>query len=245
MCVNVSDSPTRVEDMNSPTRPVGFDASKMLSFDLETTSVNTQEARIVTSALITISGSKTDKREMLADPGVEIPQAAIDIHGITNEKARAEGRPHDEVLEDTISAIRQGWKDGLTLVVFNATYDLSILHALTNGEFTVDGPVYDPFVIDKIKDPYRKGPRNLGAMCEHYGVRLDNAHEATADALASARIAWKQVRQIWPDLAAKDPDELMELQAVGYYEFQTSFRKFKQSRGQDVSDISTSWPMHS
>ncbi|MGO2574356.1 MAG: exonuclease domain-containing protein, partial [Corynebacterium casei] len=65
---------------------MNFDASKMLSFDLETTSVNTREARIVTSAVIRIAGRDVVKKETLADPGVEIPEAAAKIHGITTEK---------------------------------------------------------------------------------------------------------------------------------------------------------------
>ena len=79
--------------MTSPAAPA-FDASRMLSFDLETTSANPMEARIVTSALVTIDGSSSDPYEMLADPGVEIPEGAANIHGITTEQARAEGRPH-------------------------------------------------------------------------------------------------------------------------------------------------------
>ena len=114
----------------------------MLSFDLETTSANPGEARIVTSALVRIDGPTVTSSEELADPGVEIPEEAAAVHGITTEKARAEGRPHDEVLDETVAAIRKGWEDGLTLVVFNAPYDLTVLRHLT-GTFTVDGPVYD------------------------------------------------------------------------------------------------------
>ena len=77
-----------------------FDASRMLSFDLETTSPNPREARIVTSALVRIDGRDVSSTEMLADPGVEIPEAATKVHGISTEKARAEGRPHDEVLKE-------------------------------------------------------------------------------------------------------------------------------------------------
>lgn len=151
---------------------MNFDATRMLSFDLETTSVNPKEARIVTSALVRIDGRDVDKREMLADPGVEIPEAAAKIHGITTEKARAEGQPHDEVLAETLRSIRQAWDDGLTLIVYNAAYDLSVLRALT-GDFTVDGPVFDPFVIDRVKDKWRKGKRTLGDVSAHYGVTLE------------------------------------------------------------------------
>lgn len=221
---------------------MNFDATRMLSFDLETTSTDPRSARIVTSALVTIDGRHVDKKEMLADPGVEIPEAAAQVHGITTEKARAEGRPHDEVLEETVSAIKQAWDNGLTLVVYNAAYDLSVLRALT-GDFTVTGPVYDPFVIDRVMDKWRKGKRTLGAVCEHYGVSLDNAHEATTDALAAARVAWKQVRQVFPELAQKDVKELMEFQAVRWYHDRMDFKKYLEGKGRDAESVSTAWPM--
>lgn len=213
----------------------------MLSFDLETTSANPAEARIVTSALVRIDGSDVTSTEELADPGVEIPAEAAAVHGISTEKARAEGRPHDEVLAETVEAIRRGWSEGLTVIVFNAPYDLTVLRKLT-GDFTVDGPVYDPLVIDRARDRYRKGKRNLGALCEFYGVKLDNAHEATADAMAAARIAWKQAR-MWPELTRMSAEELMEYQAVQYYTSQSELKSYFESRGRDTSDFTLSWPM--
>ena len=220
---------------------MNFDASRMLSFDLETTSVNPKEARIVTSALVRIDGRDVDAREMLAAPGVPIPEEAAVVHGITTEKAQAEGRPHDEVLAETVSAIKQAWADGLTLIVYNAQYDLSVLRALT-GDFTVDGPVFDPFVIDRVMDKFRKGKRTLTDVSAHYGVEIGNAHEATADALAAARVAWKQVRK-FPELTEMDMDELMEFQAVKWHEDRLSFKKYLEGKGRDASDVSTAWPM--
>lgn len=218
-----------------------FSPSRMLSFDLETTSLDRHEARIVTSALVTIDESGAHPRELLADPGVEIPKAAQDVHGISTEYAREHGRPHDEVLAETIDAIRAGWEEGYTLIVFNAPYDLSVLAALEPG-FTVDGPVLDPLLIDRLNDRYRKGKRNLSVLSEHYGVSLDNAHEATSDALAAARIVWKQAR-FYPAITEKDADELMEYQAVGYYELQADFRSYLERKGRDASDVDTAWPM--
>ncbi|MDU3176016.1 MAG: 3'-5' exonuclease, partial [Corynebacterium striatum] len=180
--------------------------------------------------------------EMLADPGVEIPEAAATVHGITTEKARAEGQPHDEVLEETVRSIKQAWEDGLTLIVYNAAYDLSVLRALT-GDFTVTGPVFDPFVVDRVKDKWRKGKRTLGDVSAHYGVTLENAHEATSDALAAARIAWMQVCQRYPELSQMNTDELMEYQAVEWYKDRESFKKYLEGQGKDASDVSTAWPM--
>jgi DNA polymerase III, epsilon subunit len=221
---------------------MNFDASRMLAFDLETTSANPKDARIVTSALVRIDGRDVQKVEHLADPGIEIPQAATDVHGITTERAQAEGRPHEEVLKNTVDAIKEAWDDGLTLIVYNAAFDLTVLRSLT-GDFTVTGPVFDPYVIDRVSDKWRKGKRTLGAVCEHYGVELGNAHEATADALAAARVAWKQVRQHYPNLAQMDENELMEFQAVKWYEDRIAFKKYLEGKGRDASDVSTAWPM--
>ena len=119
----------------------------MLAFDLETTGTDPRTCKIVTSALVRLTEQGKDSTIMLADPGVEIPQAASDVHGITTEKARAEGRPHDEVLADTIAGLRAAWRDGLTVVAYNAAYDLTVLRS-QDSSFTVDGLVVDPFVLD-------------------------------------------------------------------------------------------------
>ncbi|MDO5098464.1 MAG: 3'-5' exonuclease [Corynebacterium sp.] len=231
--------------MNIPTELLRtqFDPMKVLSFDLETTSANPFEARIVTSALIRVDSEGAHPYEMLADPGIPIPEAAANVHGITTEYAQQHGRPHADVLAETLEKITQAWADGYTLIVYNAAYDLTVLHSL-DPSFVVTGPVYDPFVVDKVLDPYRKGKRTLTDLCEEYNVRLDNAHEATSDALAAARIAWVQAKRRF---AARIKDltleELMEFQAVGYYNSQTDLKKYLESRGRDASDVNTAWPM--
>ncbi|APT84583.1 DNA polymerase III subunit epsilon [Corynebacterium aquilae DSM 44791] len=221
-----------------------FDPTNMLSFDLETTSANPLEARIVTSALVRIKGREVKKEELLADPGVEIPQEASEVHGITTEYAREHGRPHEEVLQKTVDAIRQAWSEGVSLVVYNAAYDLTVLGQLFE-DFTVDGTVFDPYVVDKAMDPYRKGKRTLGAVCENYNITLDNAHEATADALAAARVAWVLNKKFADKLQGLSGEELMEKQAVWHHDSQTSLKKYLESRDRDASDVSTSWPMRS
>ena len=61
--------------------------------------------------------------------------------------------------------------------------------------------------------------------------------------MAAARIAWKQVKKVWPELAAKELDELMEFQAVKWYEDRTAFKKYLEGKGRDASDVSTAWPL--
>ncbi|WP_448851106.1 exonuclease domain-containing protein [Corynebacterium sp. 335C] len=219
-----------------------FDVAKMVAFDLETTGKDPLTCRIVTSSLVRLtSGQAPDKAAMLADPGVEIPEEATRVHGITTERARAEGRPHAEVLNRTIGMLQSAWNDGYAVVAYNAAYDLTVLRA-QEPSFTVDGLVVDPFVLDKHFDRYRKGKRTLEATCAHWNVRLDSAHDSTEDALAAARVAWMLARA-HPELATMDGEELMELQAVAAWEQAESFREYLTGRGRDASDVDGSWPM--
>ncbi|MDY6050048.1 MAG: 3'-5' exonuclease [Corynebacterium sp.] len=219
-----------------------FDTSRLLSFDVETTSVDPTRAHIVTSALVRIEGSHVDARELLANPGVPIEEKAIEVHGITNEYAQANGQPHAEVVAETVRTIRQAWAEGFTLIVFNAPFDLTIL-AAHDPTFTVDGLVVDPYLIDRALDRYRKGHRRLSDVSAHYSIGLEHAHEATSDALAAARIGWMQAQK-WPEeLTACSGEELMEKQAVWFYELAANRQEYLRKQGKDADDINFAWPI--
>lgn len=164
-------------------------------FDLETTGVDVTEDRIVTAyvGLLDASGEVIHSESWLADPGVEIPEAASAIHGITTAQARAEGRPAAEVVAEIVHALRTVLAGGIPVVAYNAAFDLSMLknEAQRHGvEPIVDPhPVIDPLVIDKTVDRYRKGKRTLDLVAAHYAVALESAHEASADAIAAGRVA--------------------------------------------------------
>ena len=68
-----------------------FDAKRMLSFDLETTSANPREARIVTSALVRIDGRDVTATEHLAgDPDLaDSPDLARSVRAL-EESEQAE-----------------------------------------------------------------------------------------------------------------------------------------------------------
>lgn len=221
--------------------PATVDRNRLIAFDLETTGPDPRTAHIVTSALIAIDGPSKQEHNWLADPGIEIPEGATAVHGITTEQARANGRPHAEVVAETIEAIYAGWLEGRALVVFNASFDLTILRRW-EPSFEVRGPVVDPFVVDRATDPYRKGKRTLEAMCAHHGVRLDDAHEAAADALAAARLAWKFLGDL-PDLSGADWRQLNAQQAQWHEARQKDFAAYLERTGKDASDVNTGWPI--
>jgi len=170
-----------------------WNAGPRAAFDVETTGKNSRAARIVTASLIVVDaqGEVLQEHEWLADPGVEIPAEAAEVHGITTAKARAEGRPAAAVVLELRNTIQDLFDAGTPVMAFNANYDFTVLAAecARHGIPQVTRfPVLDPFIINKQVDRYRKGTRTLGALCEEYGVRLDNAHTSAADALATVRL---------------------------------------------------------
>ena len=164
-------------------------------FDLETTGVDVTADRIVTAhvGLLDAQGSVILARDWIADPGIEIPDAAAAIHGVTTEHARALGAPAGDVVEQIVDVLRSLLDAGIPVVAYNAAYDFSLLaaeavrHAVT--PLRDPSPVIDPLIIDKTYDRYRRGKRTLAAVAEHYAVPLDDAHHASADAVAAGRLA--------------------------------------------------------
>lgn len=170
-------------------------ASVVGVFDLETTGVDVARDRIVTAhvGVIDADGNVVDARDWLADPGVAIPAGATAIHGITTAHARAQGRPAAQVVAEVVDALAGLFAAGLPVVAYNAPYDFSLLRheALRHGvpALADPGPIIDPLVVDKRYDRYRRGKRTLSVVAAHYAVRLDGAHEASADAVAAGRVA--------------------------------------------------------
>lgn len=98
---------------------MGWHRELLIGFDLETTGTDPREARIVTGAVIEVGGGEPGgRREWLADPGVEIPAEAVAVHGISNERAAAEGEPADRVTD----ALTGYWKTGVPVVAYNAAF---------------------------------------------------------------------------------------------------------------------------
>ena len=139
----------------------------MVGFDTETTGVATASDRIVTAALITRTGDGPPSvRTWLIDPGIPIPAAASEVHGISTEKARAEGLQPADALAEIAGLLASALGAGIPVVGFNVQYDLSILEAelarnsLPTLAERLGGtirPVVDPLVLDRHLDRWRRG----------------------------------------------------------------------------------------
>ncbi|UUW88436.1 exonuclease domain-containing protein [Pimelobacter simplex] len=183
--------------MSAAAKWAGF---PVLAFDTESTGVDPLNERIVQAALVELHpGQRPVTATYLVDPGIDIPVEASEIHGITREHAAANATHTPEQMLFEISGRIARWLgQGMPVVAFNAAYDMTLLEAenMRRGQPTLLDrlgmgkvtPIVDIFVLDKFADPYRKGGRKLAQVCEHYGVVHAGEHDATADAIAAARI---------------------------------------------------------
>ena len=169
---------------------------EMLGFDFETTGVDRFNDVPVSYALVSmVAGEVVSTSAGLIDPGREIPEGASQVHGISTERARQEGVPLADAIAMVAEAVVSASARGVPLVGMKLDYDLTILDTqsrLLCREGIADlgwcGPVLDAVVLDRHLDRYRKGSRTLGALCSHYGVIIENAHDASADAIASLNV---------------------------------------------------------
>ncbi|MFE1310826.1 3'-5' exonuclease [Streptomyces sp. NPDC058755] len=232
---------------------MGWHRELLIGFDLETTGTDPHEARIVTGAVIEVrAGEPLGRREWLADPGVEIPADAVAVHGISNERAAAEGSPADQVSDAIADVLVSYWKTGVPVVAYNAAFDLTLLSAelrrygLPSLSDRLGGPapapVVDPYTIDRWVDRYRRGKRNLEAVCAEYGIVLDAAHNASADALAAARLA-SAIADRHPKIASLGPAELHRRQIDWYAQWAADFQAFLRRKGDADAVVDGVWPL--
>lgn len=227
----------------------------MCAWDTETTGTDPETARIVTSATVTVGGGEAPAvAEWLINPGVEIPEAASAVHGVTTEQAVAQGAEPAAAVATIVDALVSAAALGEPIVIYNAAYDMTVLDrecrryslpTLTDRcrSERHELHIVDPLVLDRALDRYRRGKRTLSATAAHYGVTLTeaDAHTAGGDCIATARVAWKLARR-YPDVGGLRLDELMDYQAAAHIEWADQFGSYLRSKGK-TDDISREWPL--
>ncbi|MCL7429257.1 3'-5' exonuclease [Streptomyces sp. NPDC052415] len=197
----------------------------LAAFDTETTGVHVETDRIVSAAIVVqdTPGARPRVTRWLVNPGVPVPEAATAVHGLTEEHLQRNGRWPAPVMHEIAERLAEQALAGRPLVVMNAPFDLTILdrelrrhRASSLDHWFERAPllVLDPRVLDKHLDRYRKGRRTLTDLCAHYGVALDGAHDAGADALAALEVVRAVGRRFAARLEPFSPAQLHMSQAV-------------------------------
>lgn len=217
-------------------------------FDLETTGVDVESARIVTAhvGLLGADGEVKHGRYWLLDPEVEIPAEATAVHGITTELAREKGMDAGAGVEAIVDQLRRLFDRDIPVVAYNAPYDFTVLdrEARRHGVEPLDapGPIIDPLVIDRAVDRYRPGKRTLTVTATHYGVELIAAHDAAADAIAAGRLAQALARR-HGDVLAIAAAELHSRQIDWCREQAADFQEYMRRARDPEFTASGLWPI--
>jgi len=221
-------------------------SDRIAVFDTETTGLSVREDRIVTAYLGVMgpSGEMESAWSWLADPGVIIPPRATAVHGVTTQMAQEQGRQASVVIGEIVQRLQEIHRDSTPLVVYNASYDLSLIHYEARrhglGAMGPPRPVIDPLVIDRALDPYRKGKRTLDVVSAHYGVVNPAAHNAEGDALTAGMVARALVRRFPEDTS--DVWKLHDQQVDWAYHWAENFRRYLERQGRPATGLSGAWP---
>ena len=182
-----------------------LEGMKVLGFDLETTGFDPRSERIVEFALV---GSDVDGTPMnvqsLVNPGRRIPKNATAVHGIADSDVREVG-----AFESHFGELSRAISDSVIVGHNVLDFDWRFLEmeCLRAGvEPPIPRAIVDTLVISRrLMIP---GRHRLGDLCEKFGIPLDGAHRAGADASANLLLLWR-IMQRYPEEFKGTLDEVL------------------------------------
>lgn len=182
----------RVEGLWSGFEPqVAWVDLPLAVIDFETTGFDESQDRVVEVGVACfVRGELTQTKNWLIQPGVPIPEQAINVHGITD--AMVANAPGFAQVAEELCAVLAGHLP----VAYNASFDRKFLRAELSRAGIVNAPApaaqagvvwVDPLVWARELMADEKSKR-LTDVCEKLGIPLNDAHRAWADAEAAGRV---------------------------------------------------------
>ena len=174
--------------------------------DCETTGVNPNTDRILQVAAVVVNGygEVVDQFSTVVKPESpsDYTHGAEHIHGISQEQVQ-NGMPLREALQKlyTIS-------EGNVFTAHNAKFDIGFIHAESErvGLPSRINTHIDTLALARRIHADTNRRHTLDAMCEHYGIQREKAHDAHADASATAELLIHLMNEMGIDSSAQLPD---------------------------------------
>lgn len=174
------------------TRP--WNEQPVVVLDFETTGPDPKTCEPLEVAAARFEGGRcVAEYASLLLPDAPIPAAATAVHGITDEMVGDKPK-----LVDVAGELAKVCA-GAIPCAYNAPFDRTVLHRYVAGN---DAPAFDPTVtwldvyvvvssprVDKFVSG--SGRLKLSAVCKRWGVELDGAHRALADAKATGALLFR------------------------------------------------------
>lgn len=176
--------------------------------DLETTGIDPARDRIVQMAAVVVNGlgEIVESFDTVVRP--EFPEqyehGAEHVHGISREMVEQHGMP----LRAALSRI---WSisEGRVFTAHNARFDIGFLEAESDrvGMSRRVTDYVDTLALARRLDSARARKHSLEALCAHYGIERERAHEARSDATATAQV----LMHLLDELGVESPGQLSGL----------------------------------
>lgn len=158
-------------------------------FDVETTGLDPSTCEIIEIGAVKITKGKiTEKFQTLVKPTAPISSLITDLTGITNEMVE-NAPPINTVIKDFYLFTKDTILSG-----YNVNFDLQFIQRAGNNwgvKFLNEN--YDVLVLARAKVHSKN--YKLGTIVKVLDLRLDNAHRAFFDALATAEILLKLMQK--------------------------------------------------
>ncbi len=155
---------------------------KFVVLDVETTGLSPDQHRVIELALITVQdGNILETWSSRFNP--EGPVGKTEIHGITEEDVEDAPKFH-EIADEVIARITS-----TALIAHNARFDLAFLRSeFEKSDWKV--PWLSSICTLEASHYYQPylSRRRLRDCCEDIGINIENAHSASGDALATAKL---------------------------------------------------------
>lgn len=180
---------------------------EFLAVDVETTGLEAASKRIIELAMVPYNFSDDVKPLcQLFSVGESLPQEIVHITGISD--AMLKNQPSFAEHADDFLCLM---KRASFVVAYNAKFDRPFLESEMARVKKVlpDIPWVDPFVFVCELDRYKRG-KKLTDATKRWGVALENAHRAMADAKAAGDLMLKMADKI----GCRSLNELIERQKI-------------------------------
>ncbi|GDX28517.1 hypothetical protein LBMAG13_09420 [Actinomycetes bacterium] len=187
-----------------------FGSKLFAVIDFETTGLNPATDRILQMAavVVDITGHVIDSFDTIVKPEQpsEYTHGAEHVHGISTDDVDA-GMPLGLAMRRL-----QDISQNALFTAHNARFDLGFLHAelaRVGQSWSIDQYV-DTLFLSRSLDPNKEHSHTLTHLIDKYGIKRDAAHNALADAQATAQllaVLVAQARQQQSQSASSDTSE--------------------------------------
>jgi|GEM_PF-1934164 len=201
---------------------------EFFAIDVETTGLDAASHRIIELAIIPFNMSDDIKPFcQLFSVGENLPQEIVQITGITD--AMLVGQPQ---FSEWADKCLQMLTKASFLVAYNAKFDRPFLESelARLGKVLPEMPWIDPFVFVCELDRYKRG-KKLSDAARRWGVNLENAHRARADAHAAGNLLLKMADKI----SAHSMEELLAKQKLWQWHNAHNLAELKRSNSWSIN----------